>query len=255
VEEHSDVTVSGPFWGREEQLKKLADLVRRCVETVTGSQSQREMVLETWLLLDYAVRDLVLSGYGLHRFSHEDFDLRYTLLPKSFEDLLRLLEKTISFQSGLSNKPSPPHDYPPYIHSTYGFLKYLSDNHADIAELLNQIEAEYFAVRHPELAEQIEEGMQFSRMATPDRFEALPSGWLEVARSLGNDWFSLARRLNDARNRAAHSHDSPAIAKAFGIAGPHAVDLVRDECLRLLEELLGNITLNDDGMSNGTKAG
>jgi len=254
VEEYWDETALVPFWGREEQLNKLADLVRRCVETVTQSESQREMVLETWLLLDYAVRDLVLSGYGLYRFCHEEFDLRYELLPKSFEALLRLLKKTISFQSSLNNQPCPSHDYPPYIRCSIGFLKHLADNHSDIAEVLKKIETEYFALLHPELAEQIEQGMQFYHRATPQRFEALPSGWLEVASNLGEDWFCLARRLNKARNKAAHSHDSLAIAKAFGITGPRAIELVRDECLRLLDKLLG-ITLDDDGIPKDTDPG
>jgi len=254
VEEYWNEAAIVPFWGREEQLNKLADLVRRCVETVTQSESQREMVLETWLILDYAVRDLVLSGYGLYKFSHEEFDLRYVLLPKSFGELLRLLEDTITFQSGLSNEPRLSHDYPPYMRSSYGFLKHLSANHGDIAEALKKIEAEYFAMQHPELAKQIEEGTKFYHMPASDRFEALPSGWLEVTSNLGDDWFCLARRLNKARNRAAHSHDSLAISKAFGIIGPSAIDLVRDECLRLLQKLLG-ITLDDDGISKGAKPG
>ena len=78
-----DESASVPFWGRIDQLQKLSDLVGRCVETVTESESPRDMVLETWLVLDYAVRDLVVSGYGLYKFCQEDFDLRYILLPKS----------------------------------------------------------------------------------------------------------------------------------------------------------------------------
>lgn len=64
-----------PFWGRIDQLEKLSDIASRCLETVTKSESPREMVLETWLVLDYAVRDLIVSGYGLYKFCQEDFDL------------------------------------------------------------------------------------------------------------------------------------------------------------------------------------
>jgi len=252
LEDYWDETASIPFGGREGQLNKLADLVRRCVEMVTQSESLREIVLETWLVLDYAVRDLVVSGYGLYKFCQEEFDLRYILLPKSFEALLRLLEETISFQSGLRNQPCPSHDYPPYIRSSYGFLKYLAANHGDIAEMLKKIEKEYFTIRHPELAEQIEKGTQFYHISTHERIEGLPSGWLEVASNLGDDWFCLARRLNKARNKAAHSHDSLTIAMAFGITGSRATDLVRDECLLLLEKLLG-IIFNDDGIPKGAE--
>ena len=161
LEKYWDEVVFAPFWGREEQLNKLADRVHHCVETVTQSESQREMVLETCLLLDYAVRDLIPSAYGLYKFCHDEFDLRYILLPKSFEALLRLLQETIFCQSGMNHQPCPSHNYPPYIRSSYGFLKHLVDNHSGIAEELKKVEYEYYALQHPELAEKIEQGVQF----------------------------------------------------------------------------------------------
>jgi hypothetical protein len=258
LEDIWDESASVPFWGRIGQLQKLSDLVGRCVETVTESESSREMVLETWLVLDYAVRDLVVSGYELAKFCQEDFDLRYVLLPKSFEALLQLLEQTISYQSSLSQEPNlsddySAHDYPPYIRSSYGFLKYLAENYGDISDRLGEIEAEYFAKRHPELVEQKEQGYQFYFMPREEGFERLPSGWLEVVSDLGDNWFGLARRLNSARNMAAHSYDPSSIAKAFGIAGPQTVDVVRAECLELLNKLLG-ITLNANGPGKSGEA-
>lgn len=254
MEDFWDESAPVPLWGRVEQLQKLSGLVGLCVETVNESGSLREVVLETWLVLDYAVRDLVVSGYGLYKFCQEDFDLRYILLPKSFEGLLQLLEETISYQSGLSQEPSPSDDYPPYIRSSFGFLKYLTENHGDIVETLEEVEAEYFAKLHPELADQIKQGLQFYYMPREGGIEGLPSGWLEVVSNLGDDWFRLARRLNKARNKAAHSYDPSAIAKAFGIAGPQAIDSVRAECLRLLKNLLG-ITLNADGTGKSGEPG
>jgi hypothetical protein len=88
------------FWGSREQLDKLTLLVSRCIQTVTESSSARQMVLETWLVLDYAVRDLVVSGYDLYRFSQDDFDLRYELLPTSFRTQLQFLRRTLSCQRG-----------------------------------------------------------------------------------------------------------------------------------------------------------
>ena len=87
-----DDSASIPFWGRIEQLEKLSALASHCLETVNKSESPREMVLETWLVLDYAVRDLIVNSYGLYKFCQEDFDLRYELLPQSFRALLRFLK-------------------------------------------------------------------------------------------------------------------------------------------------------------------
>lgn len=49
LEDIWDESAAVPFWGRVEQLQKLSEIVSRCLDTV----------LETWLVLDYAVRDLV----------------------------------------------------------------------------------------------------------------------------------------------------------------------------------------------------
>ena len=176
------------------------------------------------------------------------------MLPKSFHGLLQLLEKTISYQSDLSQEPNSFKDFPPYIHSSFDFLEYLGENHADILERLDEIEAEYFAKRHPELAEQIKQGWQFHHMPSERRIEGLPSAWLEAASNLGDDWFPLAKKLNKARNKAAHSYEPSAIARAFGFVGPQTVDKVRAKCLQLLKNLLG-ITLNADGTHRSVEPG
>ena len=116
------------------------------------------MLIETWLVLDFAGRDLVVSGYSLSKYCQDDFDLRYILLPKSFEELLKLLERTISYQSSLHQEPNlsdnnSNNDYPPYIRFSYGFLKYLKKNYGEISDSLKEIEREYFAKRHPEMTE------------------------------------------------------------------------------------------------------
>ncbi len=254
MEDIWDESTSVPFWGREEQLQKLSDLVSHCVDIVTQSKSLREMVLETWLILDYAVRDLVVSGYGLYKFCQEDFDLREILLPKSFEGLLQLLKKTISYQAGLSQESERSNDFPPYIRSSFGFLKYLKENHEDIAKSLKDIETEYFAKRHPEFAEQIKQGWQFLHIPKKEGIERLPSGWLEVVSHLKDDWFKLAIRLNNAHNKASHSYDPLVIGTAFGITGLQVVDKVRTECLQLLKKLLG-ITLNAGGTGGSAEPG
>jgi len=254
LEDIWDESVTVPFWGTEGQLRNLSGLVGHCVQTVTESASPREMVLETWLVVDYAIRDLLVSGFGLSKFCQEDFDLRYVLLPKSFEALLKVMEETICYQSSVGEEPSQSDDYPPYVRSSLGFLKYLAENHADILQTLKETEEEYFAERYPELAEQIQQGKQFHFMRSEKETERVPSGWLKLAASLGDDWFRLARRLNKARNKAAHSYDPSAIARAFGIAGPQVVDLVRAECLELLNKLLGITPAADDRGDSGEAA-
>jgi hypothetical protein len=245
-----------PFWGTQDQLEKLSSLVCNCVDTVTESENPREMVIETWLVLDYAVRDLIISGYGLAKFCKDDFDLRYVLLPNSFEALLQLFKKTISAQSKLHQEPkisdsdsNSIDEYPPHLQSDYGFMKFIKENYGDISNRLEEIEKEYFIKQHPELIEQIEQGYQFYYTPKEKGIERLPNEWFEVVNDLEDDWFKSASKLNTARNIAAHSHNPSNITKAFGKAGPKKVDMVRSECLDLLVKLLG-ITLNDKSPRN-----
>ena len=189
-------------------------------------------------MLDYAVRDLVVSAYGLYGFCREDFDLRYELLPNSFRTLLKFLQDTYSYYSNLPQEPINTDHYPPYIHSNYGFLKYLADNHGDLCENLKKIEMKYFAEQHPEYAEGIEQGHIFffkPSKKTPCR---VPSDWLDIVCRIDRDWYSRAERLNTARNKAVHLSDSSATPKVFGIKGKSADILVRQECLKLLKRLL-----------------
>ena len=120
-------------------------------------------------------------------------------------------------------------------------------------ERLEEIEAEYFAKLHPELAKQTE-GQAFIHIPKEEINEALPSDWLDVASNLGEDWFRLATQLNNARNLAAHSYDPAAIAGRFGIAGPQATDKVRDKCLQLMKDLLG-VTLTADSTDGSGESG
>lgn len=250
-----DEAASVPFWGTLDEAEKLADLIRRCVAVVTESASPREMVLESWLVVDYAIRDLLVSGYWLTGFCEDDFDVRYELLPKSFWGLLKLLQRTISHQKGLGPEASISDDYPPYVRfSSVGFLRYLAGRYPDVRGRLKEIEREYFADLHPELAKEIEQGRELLVVDREKTANRVPSGWIEVAGGLGEDWCAAARRLNDARNKAAHSYDSAAIARAFGIQGPKAVDRVRDECLKLLKKLLGIALAADDSDSSEENA-
>jgi len=70
------------FFGNVHDLTDLHAVFTHCIEILNTSKSPREMVLETWLTLDFALRQFLLSGFELTRFCDEDFDLRYVLLPK-----------------------------------------------------------------------------------------------------------------------------------------------------------------------------
>ena len=240
-----------PFWGTSQQIERLATLVGSCVEIVTESGNPREMVLETWLVVDYAVRDFLLSGFGLHGFCTDDFDLRELLLPRGFREVLNLLKRTISGQSSQrqgSEEPGLHRDYAP-ITATAAFLKHLAQHHRGILEGLEKARREFFEERHPEFAEWTAQGREYYIPAKRQQAQRVPEGWLDVASVFDEDWFKGAERLSKARNKAAHSYDAAAVADAFGITGPKKVSRVQAVCLELLEVLLG---ISSDAAGSGS---
>ena len=56
---------------------------------------------------------------------------------------------------------------------------------------------------------------------------------------LNDEWMKKALRINNARNAAAHQPDIKAIGKRLGLHGENIIELIRNECLGLLETLLG----------------
>lgn len=227
-----------PFWGNIGQLERLLNLVRNCIDRITESSNPREMVLETWLTLDYSIRVFLLNGFEIDRFCDDEFDLLYGLLPRGFEDLLRLLKDTIDFQSTLDRTPKPEDNRVTW--HPIQFWVYVDKKHRAIWDQLGDIEMEYYKTEHPELYEletKRREGA-FVFQVPKREVQRIPQGWMDVASSLDREWFRLARSLNRARNKAAHSYDVKEVGKAFGITGENLANLVRKRCLRLLNVLL-----------------
>lgn len=233
-----DFKSNTPFFGTQNQLDRLEKLVKSCIEVVAKSSNPREMVLETWIVLDYSIRDFLLSGFELARFCDDKFDLRYQLLPKSFKELLELLENTINFQSNLKCGVDMEDNR---VTWSFSFLNYIHKNHRAMYEKLKKVEMEYYKDNHPELYKLIkrmrEGGFYFDIKRS--KTERMHQDWIAVANNLDEKWIKSAKRLNTARNKAAHSFDKKEVAKSFGITGENLIDLTRKECLKLLNVLLG----------------
>ena len=72
------------FYGSSLRLKELVKLAEKCIKEVEGSINVRLIVLETWLFIDFCIRELLMSGLDLNRANTDAFDLRYHILPNSF---------------------------------------------------------------------------------------------------------------------------------------------------------------------------
>lgn len=228
-----------PFWGNKRQLDELTELTTRCLKTLKETSSAREMVLETWLTIDFALRQFLISGFELYRFCDDNFDLRYILLPSSFRGLIDLFNETRNFCSKYPiESDSTPKDKQGGFRSSYDFLKYVRDEHADLWGKIDEVTWEYRMKVNPELREQIRNSAVFFSIPPENEVTILKPGWRKVAEILDDKWIDKAVRLNKARNAAAHRPDLEVIGKRLGLQGNNITELIRNECLGLLKTLL-----------------
>jgi len=205
------------------------------------------MVLETWLALDFAIRQFLLAGLELSKFCDEDLDLKYKLLPNSFRGLLKLFKDTIKYNSQFGLKPDPVRsDDIGGFRASYSFLKYVKEKHSELFENIIEVEKEYIIYKHPELkgSKYPKETLAFLSMepfeiSKPKRpLEKMDLGWRKIASKFDGPWFEKAERLNNARNEAAHSVNVDKIGARFGLSGPIMLENIRSECQAISNVLL-----------------
>lgn len=229
------------FYGTLETLEQLTQVAQSTLATIRQSGNARLVVIETWLLLDYAVREFLLSGFELGKLSVESCDLRYRLLPTNFTGCLAILDQLTKAQSAL---PEPPKQIDNRVAMSVSFLLFLKDEHPDDLERLRKLEQEYYKKRHPDLAGgnvvALDPETAHRILGTPaPKYAYVNPVWLKVAQGLTEDWYKNARRLNEARNQAAHSFDREKILGSMGLAGPKALDHLKAECEQLVATLVG----------------
>lgn len=235
------------FFGNVYDLEELHSLLDHCLEVLKKSGSVREMVLETWLALDFAIRQFLLAGFELSKFCDEDFDLKYKLLPNNFRDLLRLFQNTVKYNSKFSLEPDPVRsDDIGGFRSSYSFLKYVKEKHSELFDNIIEVEKEYVLYKHPELKASNYhremaaffsiESIEISKPKRP--LEKMDLSWRKTASKFDESWFAMAEQLNNARNVAAHSINIEKIGIRFGLHGPNIQEDIRSKCVSILSILL-----------------
>ncbi|TAM45863.1 MAG: hypothetical protein EPN53_14315 [Acidobacteria bacterium] len=223
-----------PFFGTRGELDALSDLVTNCLKVLREASRPREMVLETWLTVDYAVRQFLLSGFELSRFCSQSFDLRYRLLPRQFPNLLRLLRVTVEFNVALP--PAPPDTAG--FRANHEFWRFVNDRAPELPQRIKEVELEYVRSKSPDMSASPTVKAPPDLSTNEPMVARLKPEWVEVAKALDQRWFALAEQLNRARNVAVHSFRSEDIGREFGLAGPRVVTLTREKCLEILQTLL-----------------
>ena len=235
-----------PFYGSANDLNNLSLVVARCLENISASTSPRAIVLETWLAVDFTVRQFLLAGFGLVRFCDEDFDVRYRLLPSSFSGLLKLFKDVVEYNSKFSLEPDPPRpDKTGGFRASHQFWSFIKDKHKPLLDKIQEVQREYIREMNPEPTE--EERIAYYATVSPisldgpkTNIEKMNLEWRKVASKLNKPWFKSAEQLNKARNIAAHNVDADKIGLKLGISvnSGNKTNRIRKKCSSLLSTLL-----------------
>ncbi|MBI1803651.1 MAG: hypothetical protein HY033_06655 [Ignavibacteriae bacterium] len=227
----------GNVW-EVEAFFKTAD---NSIEIIRSTNSVRLAVLETWLLLDYSIREILLSVLGLSRVNHPDYELKQLLLPWSLCDCIDLMAKMQEVNAKLPEYPD--------THSVklpVQFIFYLRKENPNFLNKFLEIEKEYYLKYHPALSKEsgnILTGSVHARASkkhlySHEYMRILPDMLAFISR-IDEAWTRKIRKLHSARNVAAHSHDEKLIADKMGYSGDKVINHIRNECLSSIEQLLG----------------
>lgn len=226
-------------------IEEFLAMAGESLKAIERSNDVRHIVLEAWLLVDLVLRKFLLGGLDLHKLNHPEYDLRYELLPRSFEGLLRMIARVRDVNATLA-EPVPDRTTMPI-----GLFSWLRRQHRDFLDRFLELERLYFVEECPEALPPCdrEPAMLTTQAWPPDDPRRVSAAWLKSAQQITESWGRRARQLNRARNLAAHSHNRPAIAAALGYTGEEALSLVRLHCITLADELLGITRLNPEGLA------
>lgn len=225
------------FYGSTVKHGEFASLASRCIQEVETTNNVRLMVLETWLFIDFCTRELLISGLGLNEVNLETYDLRFNLLPKNFSECIKIIERLKEVHKDLPRDPQEKS-----VKLPGRFLFFIKKQYPEFLSQLLGIEQEYYKQYAPELIKKDPfdpATIVIYKGSNRVEYSRIPTGWLEAVNRIDQDWIKSVNRLNLARNYAAHSYDPGEILKRMGYSGANAVKHLKEECLRLLQNLIG----------------
>ena len=177
------------------------------VEAVLGlletSDRPRELLIEAWLLVDYITAYVLRDGIRLPA-SLED---SLKLLPFQFEKRLDLIRKLQEHQA--KRLPNPKSYMAFELHPD--FQQRLSED-KDLYQKFLRLAIVFEEKRTPGASSELMRNDY-------ERVRFVSEGWFALVNGLDDEWFETCRRLNRARNIAAHKFKmtTPEIFAVFGV--------------------------------------
>ena len=156
------------------ELIEFYGAVEATILTIQRSKNPRIIILETWLLVDYALKQILVVGLNLQRFEESCFQP----LPFSFEARLKLL---FQFKAEQEKLPTKPVDY--RLRFPMHFLAFCMEHYKEELQMITKIEYEFYERYSPKLNK---ETFLFSKDVS--KYRIVPDGWIESLRGIDENW-------------------------------------------------------------------
>lgn len=223
------------------QMDELKKFISKTTQEIESSNNPRLIVLESWFIIDWFIRQFIISGINCYDLVSDKFNPHYQLLPNSFRECINTLQDLAKSQKKLKPKPkSATHGF----RSSSEFWMYIKKKSPRTSKKIQELTDEFQREKY-----NIPKGTNFT--ICPEFFDDKTSyrfvteDWLTDISKIDSNWIALALKLNKARNHAAHSLNEEYLYDSFGIKGKNKIERLRNECLSLLGVIVGLIKLED----------
>lgn len=216
------------------QLDEIDTFVSIKTKEIEESKNPRLIILETWFIVDWLVRQLIISGINCLDLKTDEYTPHYQLLPNSFRESVDCLKKLIDNQNRLQPKPI---NNKACLRGSIELWEYIKKESPNTFKKIGELEKEFQRSKY-----NIPRDSEFyigDKVFEKGKYRFVSEEWLLSVSKIDTKWFEKAEKLNNARNLAAHAFDECNLFKPFGIKGQNKINKLRNECLNLLSIIAG----------------
>ena len=82
---------NNPLYSTQEGLKIYEKLLNETVDVISNSDNPRIIVIQTWIIIDFCIREIIITGLNLNDLEVNGFDPRYSLLPQRLDSCIEII--------------------------------------------------------------------------------------------------------------------------------------------------------------------
>lgn len=220
----------------EATLKEFEEIISYNSHNMSTTSNPRTIIMETWLILDWFIKHQLIMGLGLEKYHTNEFDPHFEILPFSFEGCVDLLNKLLNDQKKYPKKPSAP-NYE--LRGSHDIWEHIEQHYPDVMDGINRAKHSLLIEKGIIDKNSVIGSYCYMPKETEGIFRSVTDSWLQSLSEVDKEWVKKAKRINKARNYAAHRNSHELIYETMGKSGPNRLEELRQECYSILEQLIG----------------